>query len=83
MFRLNKIVMKTIPEKNDMYAIISNMIMEKLQNGTAPWGQTWDDFGSARNYVSKKPYRGITAMILNKYRVRVPFVPKLPTGQRT
>jgi hypothetical protein len=36
-----------------MVAII-NMIMEKLQNGRAPGDQTWNDFGAARNYVSKK-----------------------------
>jgi antirestriction protein ArdC len=29
--------MKTTSEKKDMYAIINNMIMEKLQNGKAPW----------------------------------------------
>jgi antirestriction protein ArdC len=58
-------VMKTTSEKKDMYAIINNMIMEKLQNGKAPWRQTWNDFGPARNYVSKKPYRGINALLLN------------------
>jgi antirestriction protein ArdC len=58
-------VMKTTSEKKDMYAAINNMIMEKLQNGKAPWRQTWNDFGPARNYVSKKPYRGINALILN------------------
>ena len=58
-------VMKTTSEKKDMYAIINNVIMEKLQNGRAPWRQTWNDFGPARNYVNKKPYRGINALLLN------------------
>jgi antirestriction protein ArdC len=58
-------VMKTTTEKKDMYAIINTMIMEKLQSGKAPWKQTWNDFRPARNYVSKQPYRGINALLLN------------------
>lgn len=56
--------MKTTHEKKDMYAIINNMILAKLQQGTLPWKQTWNSFGPARNYVSGKPYRGINALIL-------------------
>lgn len=48
-----------------MYEVINNKIMEKLKNGRMPWKQTWNDFGPARNYVSKKCYRGINALILN------------------
>lgn len=51
-------------EKKDMYAVLNNMILEKLQQGTLPWKQTWNSFGPARNYVSGKPYRGINALIL-------------------
>ncbi|MEX2231253.1 MAG: ArdC-like ssDNA-binding domain-containing protein, partial [Cyclobacteriaceae bacterium] len=56
--------MKTTHEKKDMYAIINNMILDKLQQGMPPWKQTWNSFGPARNYLSGKPYRGINAMIL-------------------
>jgi antirestriction protein ArdC len=66
-------VMKTTSEKKDMYAIINNMIMEKLENGKAPWRQTWNDFGPARNYVSKKAYRGINALILNNIEFEYPL----------
>jgi antirestriction protein ArdC len=66
-------VMKTTPEKKDMYAIINNMLMEKLQNGKAPWRQTWNDFGPARNYINKKPYRGINALILNNMEFEYPL----------
>lgn len=48
-----------------MYEVINSMIMEKLRNGKMPWKQTWSNFGPARNYVSKKPYRGINALTLN------------------
>lgn len=65
--------MKTTSEKKDMYAVINDMIMEKLQNGKAPWKQTWNDFGPARNYVSKKPYKGINALILNNADVEYPL----------
>jgi antirestriction protein ArdC len=66
-------VMKTTSEKKDMYSIINNMIMEKLQNGKAPWRQTWNDFGPARNYLNKKPYRGINALILNNMEFEYPL----------
>jgi antirestriction protein ArdC len=58
-------VMKTTSERKNMYEVINNMIMHKLQNGKMPWKQTWNTFGPARNYVSKKPYRGINALVLN------------------
>jgi len=57
--------MKTTSERKNMYEVINNMILNKLENGEMPWKQTWNSFGPARNYVSKKPYRGINALILN------------------
>ena len=66
-------VMKTTSEKKDMYGIINNMIMEKLQNGKAPWRQTWNDYGPARNYLSRKPYRGINSLILNNMDFEYPL----------
>jgi antirestriction protein ArdC len=65
MFHLKKMVIKTTNERKNMYEVINNMLMEKLQNGKMPWKQTWNNFGPARNYVSRKPYRGINALILN------------------
>lgn len=65
--------MKTTSQKKDMYAIINNMIMEKLKNGKMPWKQTWSNFGPARNYVSQKPYRGINALILNNTEFEYPL----------
>lgn len=65
--------MKTTSRKKDMYAIINNMIMQKLKNGKMPWKQTWNNFGPARNYVSQKPYRGINALILNNTEFEYPL----------
>jgi antirestriction protein ArdC len=66
-------VMKTTSEKKDMYAIINTMIIEKLQNGGMPWKQTWNNYGPARNYVSKKAYRGINALILSNTEYEYPL----------
>jgi len=66
-------VMKTTTEKNDLYEMINNTILEKLQNGIAPWKQSWNDFGPARNYVNKKPYRGINALLLNNLHFEYPL----------
>lgn len=66
-------VMKTTNEKRNLYEVINNMIMNKLQNGKMPWKQTWNNFGPARNYVSKKPYRGINALILNNTEYEYPL----------
>lgn len=65
--------MKTTSERKNMYEVINNMIMEKLQCGKMPWKQTWNNFGPARNYVSKKPYRGINALILNNTEYEYPL----------
>jgi len=56
--------MKTT-ERKDVYGIINDAMLAKLQQGIMPWKQSWNSFGPARNYVSQKPYRGINAMLLN------------------
>ena len=65
--------MKTTSERKNMYEVINNMIMEKIQTGKMPWKQTWSNFGPARNYVSKKPYSGINALILNNTEYEYPL----------
>ena len=72
MLHFNKTVMKTTSERKNMYEIINNMIMDKLQNGKMPWKQTWNNFGATRNCASKKPYQGINALILNNTRYEYP-----------
>lgn len=65
--------MKTTVERKDVYGIINSMILEKLQQNTLPWKQTWNKFGPARNYISNKPYRGINAMLLNHTQSEYPL----------
>ena len=43
----------------DVYSIITERIIEKLEAGTIPWHKPWRSLGPARNPVSKKPYSGI------------------------
>jgi antirestriction protein ArdC len=57
--------MTATTERKNAYARVNEMIKERMQQGVAPWKQTWSSFGPARNYMSKKAYRGINALILN------------------
>lgn len=59
-------------KKKDVYQIITDLFIEKLEQGVVPWKKPWGVFGAARNYVSKKLYRGINQMILKNLHAR-PF----------
>lgn len=50
----------------DVYEIITNRIVESLENGTVPWQCPWQrgKYGQPRNFVSTKPYRGINVFLL-------------------
>lgn len=49
----------------DVYALVTNRIIELLKETMVPWRQPWTDGGLPRNIVSKRPYRGINIMLLN------------------
>jgi antirestriction protein ArdC len=49
----------------DIYQIVTNHIIEKLEKKIVPWQQPWTDGGLPRNLVSKKPYKGINVWLLN------------------
>ncbi len=48
---------------NKVYKIITDRILEKLQEGTVPWKKPWGASGMPKNFVSKKPYRGINTFL--------------------
>jgi antirestriction protein ArdC len=48
----------------DVYSIISERIIEKLEQGTIPWRKPWRSIGAPRNLVSKRSYRGINVWLL-------------------
>lgn len=47
-----------------VYEMITNQIIEKLEQGTIPWKRPFKN-GIAKNWKSKKAYRGINAMLLD------------------
>jgi antirestriction protein ArdC len=56
----------------NVYEIITEQIIEKLNKGEIPWHQPW--VGSApKNLVSKKEYRGINPFLLGCQRFSSPY----------
>ena len=49
----------------DVYALITERIIEQLEKGTVPWRRPWSDGGLPRNLFSKKYYRGINLILLS------------------
>jgi antirestriction protein ArdC len=45
-----------------VYAIVTERIMQKLEQGVVPWHKPWEQ-GIPRNLVSGKPYRGVNVFL--------------------
>jgi antirestriction protein ArdC len=56
---------KSQATSTDMYEVVTNRIIEKLEQGELSWRKTWSSYGLARNYVSGKTYRGINMLLMN------------------
>src|SRR5258705_950686 len=50
--------------KVDVYKIVTDRIIELLEQGTVPWQKPWTDAGVPANLLSKRPYRGINLWLL-------------------
>lgn len=50
---------------NKVYTYVTERILEALKNGTIPWQKPWKA-GLPINYVSRKAYRGINLLLLNR-----------------
>ncbi|MCW4012361.1 MAG: zincin-like metallopeptidase domain-containing protein [Candidatus Bathyarchaeota archaeon] len=50
---------------NSVYEMVTNRIIELLEEGTVPWQKPWRSSEGPRNLISKKPYRGINSILLN------------------
>jgi len=48
---------------SDVYAIVTNRIIEQLEKGVIPWRKPWKG-NPAMNYITRKPYRGVNPMLL-------------------
>ena len=51
--------------KMDTYAIVTDKIINLLEQGVVPWRRPWTSAGLPRNLVSKKSYRGINHFLLS------------------
>jgi len=57
---------------NKVYKIITNQIIEKLEQGTIPWHMPWSAHGP-KNLISEKPYRGINVFLLGSLGYMSPY----------
>jgi antirestriction protein ArdC len=58
----------------DIYAIVTEKILNLLETGLVPWRRPWTSTGLPRNLVSKKPYRrGVNVFLLSASKYVSPF----------
>ena len=57
----------------DIYAIVTEKIINLLESGVVPWRRPWTSTGLPRNLVSKKSYRGINHFLLSASKYVSPF----------
>jgi len=57
---------------NNVYAIITDTIIKKLQEGTVPWHMPWSA-ERPKNLISDKPYRGINVFLLGSLGYMSPY----------
>ena len=66
-----------------VYDLITERIVEKLQQGTIPWQKPWNSAaGLPRNLSSQKPYRGINVWMLGSAGYTLPLLADLQASQR-
>ena len=57
----------------DTYAIVTEKIVNLLEQGIVPWRRPWSATGLPRNVVSKHQYRGINLFLLSATKYVSPF----------
>jgi antirestriction protein ArdC len=57
----------------NIYEKITNIIINKLEQGIVPWQQPWTSAWPPRNLVTKKPYRGINLLLLSDRKYELPY----------
>jgi antirestriction protein ArdC len=57
----------------DVYAIVTEKIVNLLESGIVPWRKPWTSTGLPRNLVSKKPYKGVNYFLLSATKYLSPF----------
>ncbi len=56
-----------------VYEIVTERILEKLEQGTVPWHKPWAGGGCPQNLVSGKEYRGVNVWLLGSQDFSSPF----------
>ncbi len=57
----------------DVYGIVTEKIINLLEQGIVPWRRPWTSAGLPRNLVSKKTYRGINSFLLSASKYISPY----------
>ena len=57
----------------DTYAIVTEKIINLLEQGIVPWRRPWSATGLPCNLVSKKPYRGVNLLLLSATKYMSPL----------
>ena len=57
----------------DVYAIVTEKIIDLLEHEIVPWRRPWTATGLPRNLVSGKPYKGINHFLLSASKYVSPF----------
>jgi antirestriction protein ArdC len=57
----------------NVYEIITERILEKLEQGTVPWHKPWAAGGCPQNLVSGKEYRGVNVWLLGSQDFSSPY----------
>jgi antirestriction protein ArdC len=57
----------------DIYAIVTDKIINLLERGVVPWRRPWTSTGVPRNLISKRPYGGINYFLLSASQYVSPF----------
>lgn len=60
-------------QRQDVYTIVTNRIIELLEAGCVPWQQPWLNGQAPMNLLSKNPYRGINLLLLNALGYEQPY----------
>jgi antirestriction protein ArdC len=55
------------------YKIVTERIINFLEQGVIPWRRSWRAAGAPRNIVSKKPYRSVNFFLLSATKHGSPF----------
>lgn len=55
----------TTKPRPDVYQLVTDALLAKLEAGTVAWRKPWHELGAPRNYVSGRFYSGINLFLLN------------------